>query len=65
VESTEFRANNYEDGKWFGWVLDIGEESSIETEGDGDFGRLIEVGLEDMSNRRFICELVILMEKCG
>jgi hypothetical protein len=57
VESTEFRTNDQEDSKGLVWVLDIRQECSIETEGDGDFGRLIEVGLEDVSNRRFIHEL--------
>jgi hypothetical protein len=59
VESTEFRTNDQEDSKRFVWVLDVGKERSIETEGNGDFGRLIEVGLEDVSNRGFIYELAV------
>jgi len=51
VESAEFRANNHEDSKWLVWVLDIGQEGAIKTERYGYFSRLIEIGLEDVSNR--------------
>lgn len=59
VESAEFRANDHKDSKGLVWVLDTGQEGSIETEGDGNFGRLIEVGLEDVSKRNYIYNLAL------
>jgi hypothetical protein len=50
VEATEVGSNDDENTKWFCRVFYLWKEVAIETERNGDFSRLIEIGLEDMSD---------------
>ena len=48
MEPSKVAPNDYEHAKGLVRIFDIGQESAIEAEGERDFGRLVEVGLEDV-----------------
>ena len=47
MEATELGADNEEETEGFEGVFDLWEEVGRETEGEGNFRGLVEVGLED------------------
>ena len=47
MEATELGADNEEETEGFEGVFDLWEEIGRETEGEGNFRGLVEVGLED------------------
>ena len=48
MEPSKVAPNDHKDAKRLVRVFDIGEEPAIQAEGERDFGRLVEVGLEDV-----------------
>jgi hypothetical protein len=44
VESSEIGSNDEEETVRRLWVLDLGQERRVESEGEGDLGRLVKVG---------------------
>ena len=51
MEPAELVSDNKEHAKGLLRVLDLGEEVRRETEGERDFGGLVEIRFEDVSNK--------------
>lgn len=67
MEPSKLGTHDKEHTKWSLGVLDLGEERWVETEREGDLGRLVKVALDDLSveNQQCLENLDSMLVGCG